>query len=119
MAMILTGCVVALCCAAPRVAGTPQDASVSLSGAQHQFETGNYAGAISALQPLASQNSTNPDVYYWLGRNYYELRDYDNSIANLRRRSPSVLRVRSITTGSAAPTAARLMSTAAFRSRAK
>jgi tetratricopeptide (TPR) repeat protein len=83
-AMILIGCVVA-CGAALRAAGSPQDASVSLSGAQHEFDAGNYSGAISALQPLASQNSTNPDVYYWLGRNYYELRDYDNSIANFEK----------------------------------
>ena len=56
-----------------------------VSEAQHQFEAGNYSGAISTLQPLASSNSTNPDAYYWLGRGYYELRDYDNSIANLEK----------------------------------
>lgn len=56
-----------------------------VSEAQHQFEAGNYSGAISTLQPLVSQNSTNGDAYYWLGRCYYELRDYDNSIANLEK----------------------------------
>ncbi|MFY9688864.1 MAG: tetratricopeptide repeat protein [Candidatus Acidiferrales bacterium] len=85
MAVILSACVAASCCAALRAAASPQDASVTASEAQHQFEAGNYAGAISTLQPLAAQNSTNSDVYFWLGRCYYELRDYDNSIANLEK----------------------------------
>lgn len=37
------------------------------------------------LQPAASQNPPSGDVYYWLGRSYYEIRDYDNAIANLEK----------------------------------
>ena len=85
MAVISSVCLIVSYCAASSAAASPQDASVIVSEAQHQFEAGNYSGAISTLQPLASSNSTNPDAYYWLGRGYYELRDYDNSIANLEK----------------------------------
>ena len=85
VAMILSSCAIAWWCAALRAGAAPQDASVIASEAQHQFEAGNYSGAISTLQPMASANSPNGDVYFWLGRSYYELRDYDNSIANLEK----------------------------------
>ena len=85
MALILIAGIVGSLGAAPHAAGSPQDASVIVSEAQHQFEAGNYSGAISTLQPLVSASSSNPDAYYWMGRSYYELRDYDNSIANLEK----------------------------------
>jgi tetratricopeptide (TPR) repeat protein len=80
MAVILGACV-----AAPRAEGVPADVSATISQAQQQFDAGNYSGAISTLQPAASQTPPDADVYYWLGRNYYELHDYDNSIANLEK----------------------------------
>jgi tetratricopeptide (TPR) repeat protein len=84
MAMILSACAAvpwyAMC-----AAGAPADASAIVSQAQQQFDEGNYSGAISTLQPAASQTPPNGEVYYWLGRSYYELRDYDNSIANLEK----------------------------------
>ena len=83
--MILSSCLMIPWCSAPRAAAAPQDASVIVSEAQHQFEAGNYSGAISTLQPMAAANSLDGDVYYWLGRSYYELRDYENSIANLEK----------------------------------
>jgi tetratricopeptide (TPR) repeat protein len=93
MAAVLGACVAASGFVVTRAAsahnpsgGRPDDASsAAISAAQHQFDAGNYSGAISTLQPLASQNSANGDVYYWLGRSYYELRDYDNAIANLEK----------------------------------
>lgn len=85
MAVIVGGCAMVLWCAAMRAGAAAEDASVIVSEAQHQFEAGNYSGAISTLQPMASANSSKGDVYYWLGRSYYELRDYDNSIANLEK----------------------------------
>jgi tetratricopeptide (TPR) repeat protein len=56
------------------------DASSAIQSAQHQFDTGNYAAAIATLQSAVSQNSSSAEGYYWLGRSYYEIRDYDNSV---------------------------------------
>jgi tetratricopeptide (TPR) repeat protein len=56
------------------------DASAAIQSAQHQFNSGNYAAAIKTLQGAASQNPNSAEVQYWLGRSYYELRDYDNAI---------------------------------------
>jgi tetratricopeptide (TPR) repeat protein len=46
------------------------------------FNAGNYSNAISTLQPAVSQNPNNAELYFWLCRSYYELRDYDNAITN-------------------------------------
>jgi tetratricopeptide (TPR) repeat protein len=79
--------------AAPRVAHTvhepssfaavamPADSSALLQTAQRQFNAGNYSAAITTLQSAVTQNSSSGEAYYWLGRTYYEIRDYDNSIA--------------------------------------
>lgn len=61
------------------------DAPDAIDAAQHQFNAGNYAAAISTLQATASQNSSSATAAYWLGRSYYEIFDYDNSIAQLER----------------------------------
>jgi len=53
--------------------------------AQRDFNAGNYAAAISALQPLASGSSSNAEAFYWLGRSYYEISDYDSSVAQLEK----------------------------------
>jgi tetratricopeptide (TPR) repeat protein len=84
MAVILSACAAVPWCVA-RVAGAPADASAIVSQAQQQFDNGNYSGAISTLQPAALQTPLDGEVYYWLGRNYYELHDYDNSVANLEK----------------------------------
>jgi tetratricopeptide (TPR) repeat protein len=55
------------------------DASGTIQTAQHQFNSGNYTAAIKTLQS-APQVSTNAEAQYWIGRCYYELRDYDNAI---------------------------------------
>ncbi|MGA8224424.1 MAG: tetratricopeptide repeat protein [Candidatus Acidiferrales bacterium] len=67
-----------LCQAASGVAG---DSAGALAAAQRQFTFGNYSAAISTLQSAATQNPASAEVHYWLGRNYYELRDYDNAVA--------------------------------------
>jgi tetratricopeptide (TPR) repeat protein len=84
MAVILGACG-ASWCAALRAEGAPADVSATISQAQQQFDEGNYSGAISTLQPAASQTPPNAEVYYWLGRSYYELHDYDNAVANAEK----------------------------------
>src|SRR6201996_1631569 len=56
------------------------DATAQIQAAQRQFNSGNYSGAISTLRGAATQNPQNAEVQYWLGRCYYELKDYDNAI---------------------------------------
>jgi tetratricopeptide (TPR) repeat protein len=61
-------------------AGSAPDASAAIQTAQHQFNSGNYTAALKTLQGAAAQNPSGAEVQYWLGRCYYELRDYDNAI---------------------------------------
>jgi len=68
-----------------RAASPPADETAAIQAAQHQFNVGNYAGAIATLQPAASQNSSSAEVYYWLGRSYYEIRDFDNAVADAEK----------------------------------
>jgi tetratricopeptide (TPR) repeat protein len=56
------------------------DVSGVVQSAQRQFNAGNYQAAIKTLQS-APQSSNSAEVQFWLGRSYYELRDYDNAIA--------------------------------------
>ena len=60
------------------------DASGAIQTAQRQFNSGNYTAAIKTLQSVA-QVSANAEVQYWIGRCYYELRDYPNLIEAGRR----------------------------------
>jgi tetratricopeptide (TPR) repeat protein len=70
--------------AVPRAAALP-DASSAIQSAQKQFNSGDYAAAISTLQPAVSQNPSDGEAYYWLGRSYYELRDFDNAVTNAEK----------------------------------
>ena len=52
-----------------------------LEEAQHQFGTGNYLDAIATLRSVISQNPLSAEGFYWAGRCYYEIRDFDNAVA--------------------------------------
>jgi tetratricopeptide (TPR) repeat protein len=84
LAVVILNASMAALCVVPGAFAAPDDSSSSaiVSQAEQQFEAGNYSGAIATLQPLASANSLDGDVYFWLERSYYELRDYDNAVAN-------------------------------------
>jgi tetratricopeptide (TPR) repeat protein len=56
-----------------------------VQGAQRDFSAGNYAVAISKLQPLVTQSSSNAEAFFWLGRSYYEISDYDSAIAQFEK----------------------------------
>jgi tetratricopeptide (TPR) repeat protein len=62
--------------------GARPDAASAVQNATRQFNAGNYSSAISTLQPALAQNPNNAELYFWLCRSYYELRDYDNAITN-------------------------------------
>jgi len=78
---------VAIFFSSPRLRATPlpADASGAIQSAQHQFNLGNYAVAISTLQSAVSQDSSSAEAYYWLGRSYYEVLDYDNAVAQAEK----------------------------------
>jgi tetratricopeptide (TPR) repeat protein len=56
------------------------DASTAIQSAQRQLTAGNYTGAISTLQAAVPGNSSTAELFYWLGRSYYEMRDWDNAV---------------------------------------
>jgi len=74
-----------LCAGAVCWCGASRADSASVQAAERQFNSGNYSGAISALQPVVSQSPSNAEAYYWLGRSYYELRDFDNAVLNAEK----------------------------------
>jgi tetratricopeptide (TPR) repeat protein len=56
------------------------DVAALMEAAQHQFGSGNYASAIATLQSVVLQNPLNGAAFYWLGRCYYEIRDFDRAV---------------------------------------
>lgn len=56
-----------------------------LAKAEQQFDAGNYAEAIQTIRGVLTQNANDAAAHYWLGRCYYELRDYDNAVAEEER----------------------------------
>jgi Flp pilus assembly protein TadD len=78
-------CVAAISLWAATWAAALPEASGAVQSAQRQFNSGDYAGAISTLQPAVSQNPSDAEAYYWLGRSYYELRDFDNAVTNAEK----------------------------------
>jgi tetratricopeptide (TPR) repeat protein len=61
------------------------DVAALMEAAQHQFGSGNYSAAITTLQSVVMQNPVNAAAFYWLGRCYYEIRDYDRAVAQAEK----------------------------------
>jgi tetratricopeptide (TPR) repeat protein len=59
--------------------------SPAATDGQRKVMAGDYRGAIGALQSAVSQNPQDAAALYWLGRGYYEIRDYDNSSTQLEK----------------------------------
>jgi tetratricopeptide (TPR) repeat protein len=77
---------IAVC--APQILAAPlsaNDGAALVQAAQHQFNSGNYTAAITSLQAAIAQNGSSAEAYFWLGRCYYEVRDYDNAIAQAEK----------------------------------
>jgi tetratricopeptide (TPR) repeat protein len=64
---------------APRVLRA--DAASAIQSARRQMDAGNYSAAITTLQGAVPGNASNAEVVYWLGRAYYEMKDWDNAVA--------------------------------------
>ena len=61
----------------------PRACAQSMQDASRKFEAGSYSEAIASLQGSGQTNSA--EVEYWLGRNYYELKDYDNAVIHVEK----------------------------------
>jgi tetratricopeptide (TPR) repeat protein len=86
LALVFCGAVWAAASGATsRARPAPADSVPAVRTAQQQFEAGNYSGAIDTLRAAAALNPSNAEVYYWLGRSYYELHDPDNAVANAEK----------------------------------
>lgn len=64
---------------------SPQSSASDLGGAKQEFDSGDYASAIQLLRALVAQNSGGAEAHYWLGRCYYETRDFNNAVAELEK----------------------------------
>jgi tetratricopeptide (TPR) repeat protein len=60
------------------------DSAAAANGAR-EVTSGNYRAAVSSLQSAVSQNPSDAAAYYWMGRGFYELRDYDNAASALEK----------------------------------
>ncbi len=79
--VLLLGCV-------PEVQGAEpagDSATETLEAAQQQFDAGNYSGAIRTLEAVAVSSPQDARLYFWMGRSYYELRDYKDASGQLER----------------------------------
>ena len=49
------------------------------------YDAGQYRQAADALQAVIERNPTDASLHYWLGRCFFELRDFGRSISSLER----------------------------------
>jgi tetratricopeptide (TPR) repeat protein len=68
-----------------KAAESAVDGSTLVQTAQHDFALGNYLGSIKSLQAAVAQNSSDAEAFFWLGRSYYELKDYDNAVVQAEK----------------------------------
>jgi tetratricopeptide (TPR) repeat protein len=60
---------------APVSPGIPSDI-------QRLYNAGRYREAVEALEAAVAANSTQAPLHYWLGRSFYELRDFGHSMTS-------------------------------------
>ena len=60
-------------------------AGSSLQNGEQLFQQGHFAEAADALQTAIQSQPNNAALYYWLGRCYFELRNFDQAGANLEK----------------------------------
>ena len=63
----------------------PADLPALPSFAERLYNAGNYRQAADALQGAITQDLRNASLYYWLGRCYFEVRDFKRSISTWER----------------------------------
>lgn len=63
----------------PRAAAARAPQAEQIRKAQNQFDSGDFAAANMTLESVISQSPSSAEAHYWLGRVFYENRDFDNS----------------------------------------
>lgn len=64
--------------------GNGGDVSALIDAARQQFDQGQYVAAVNTLESAQSQNPARAEIYYWLGRAFFEVRDFDRAIAQFQ-----------------------------------
>jgi tetratricopeptide (TPR) repeat protein len=52
---------------------------------QRLYDAGRYREAVEALQSAVAANSMQAPLHYWLGRSFYELRDFSRAVSSFER----------------------------------
>lgn len=91
--ILMAGVLWVLCVAPPSLArptgaaanGKAADVSGLVDTARQQFDQGQYSAAISTLQSAQSQNPTSAATYFWMGRTFFEIQDFNNAIVQFQK----------------------------------
>jgi tetratricopeptide (TPR) repeat protein len=90
--MLMLGALWGLCMTPPSQArrraganGNAADVSGLIDAARQQFDAGQYGAAITTLQSAQSENPASAESYFWMGRTFYEIHDYNNAIAQFQK----------------------------------
>jgi tetratricopeptide (TPR) repeat protein len=60
-------------------------AQTPVQSAQQDFQAGHFAQAAATLDQAASSIPNDATLYYWLGRSYYEMKDYQKASQNMEQ----------------------------------
>jgi tetratricopeptide (TPR) repeat protein len=69
----------------PPVRGLPTGLGALAPEIETLYNAGSYSSAAEALQAAIAQNPKDASLHYWLGRCYFETRDFDHSISSWER----------------------------------
>lgn len=61
------------------------DVSGLLESARHLFDEGQYGAVITKLESAQSEYPTSAAICFWMGRTFFEIRDFDRSILELKK----------------------------------
>jgi cytochrome c-type biogenesis protein CcmH/NrfG len=80
LAVLLTATLVAR-----PVQGLPTELGALAPEVETLYKAGSYSSAAEALKATIAQNPNDASLHYWLGRCYFETRDFDHSISSWER----------------------------------
>lgn len=61
------------------------DVSGLINSARQQFDQGQYGQAMTTLTSAQSQNPTSAEIYFWMGRAFFEVHDFSSAIAQFQK----------------------------------
>lgn len=61
------------------------DISGFINAARQQFDQGQYGQAMATLSSAQSENPTSAEIYYWMGRAFFEVHDFNSAIAQFQK----------------------------------